>query len=122
MEPRYIEVFKNGQWKKVGITCEIRGKLTYWNGIEYITKIGRVRPGNGYYGSTAGKTFQDLYLEPIYNNPNSPAQQTQRSKFAAAMTAWKNLTAGQKETWALIGKPLGFCFGRTYFMHKTMLI
>ena len=121
MIQRYITVKYKGVWEKLYLGKGAHGKFVFWNGIEFITKIYRVRHGNGYYGTIKGQEIHDLYNPSAYVYPNTPAQQTQTAKLTAARGAWDALTSSQKEAYRDLATPSRFALGRTFFMSAHML-
>ena len=121
MLQRYVTVKYKGIWYKLYLGLCAHGKFVFWNGEEYVTKIYRVRHGNGYAGTVAGQEIHDLYDPYIYEDKNTPAQQAQRAKLTAAMIAWAALTPTQKEAYRDLATPSRFALGRTLFVSEHML-
>lgn len=117
-----VPYFSNGQETEVGVSFAVRGKFNYYNGIEVKHKIGRLRSGNGFWGSVPGKIYQDIYEAPSYVYQNTPAQEIQRNKFKAGMAAWKALPPSVQQFWNDDIVNTRFTFGRTFFMHEYMLL
>lgn len=65
-------------------------------GTQYIF---RVRPGNGYYGSEAGKKYQDKMTYYVPSSINNTQGQPARNALTTAVNNWKTvLTDQQKAT------------------------
>lgn len=63
----------------------------------------RVRRGNGYYGSVAGKIYQDKYPYPNVTGLENNIPNACKVTFAAAVAAWQGLSPTEKTTWRTRG-------------------
>ncbi len=80
----YIPEFRN-----LPLGKEARGSINK-------EKTYRVRTGNGHYGSTLGRKYQDTMIYYTPANPQTGAQQANRATFAEAMAAALTLTEEQR--------------------------
>lgn len=60
------------------------------------TYIFRVRRGSGYYGSIAGKFYQDKYAYVVPSSINNPEGQAARNALSAAVANWQGFSDAQK--------------------------
>lgn len=87
-----------------------------------VDKLGDLILLSGIYrtGSVAGRTR--YYRDPYYiiKNPRTPAQQTNRGKYAAGVTGWQGLTDPQKEVYnqRAIGKKMS---GYNLYLREFLL-
>ena len=86
----------------------------------YITDNGqntritfRVRRNNGAAGGIPGHLYQDCYTYVVSANPRTPAQQAQRAKMTAAVSAWQALSEAEKNAWREFATRTGFATGFT---------
>lgn len=75
-------------------------------------KIYRIRTGNGHYGSTLGRKYQDTMDYYTPDNPQTEAQQAWRSIHANAVAGAKALTEEQREPYKEKAQKEG---GQTWF-------
>lgn len=85
--------------------------------------IYRLRHGNGCYGSTIKKRYQDKYTYFVPLSINNAQGQTSRNVFSASIIAWQALSKEEKETWRKkeykISGISGYnLFIKDYFIHN----
>lgn len=102
----------------LGLTAR---KTLYITSGNILTRfVFRVRRGNGAFGSDQKITYQDCYTFVTSTNPDTPAQQTQRSKCAAGTLAWQNLSEDQKQNYRDLAVGSKFATGFTFFMSEYL--
>jgi len=71
-------------------------------GIEVKKQIGhhtifRCRRGNGFFGSVAGKHYQDKYPYFVPSSINNTESDAQRALLAAGVSYWKNTLSAEEQ-------------------------
>ncbi|MCK4794933.1 MAG: hypothetical protein KAV87_64990 [Desulfobacteraceae bacterium] len=82
--------------------------------------IYRVRKGNGYVGSTVGRTYQDRYRYFVPTTIMHPNGNASRATFALAIAAWKNLSAEEKQKYSATATRRGGLTGYNLFVSNYM--
>lgn len=106
-----------------------QGQLYYGSciaGIEVRGQIGkrwiyRRRPGNGYYDSKVGITYQDRYKYFVPSSINNVESEPWRTTFRAAVDYWQNiLTAEQKKEYQIKGSKVRCIPGYNQFISEAL--
>jgi hypothetical protein len=80
--------------------------------------IQRVPPGTGNVMGSPDRSLQ-IRLHVVGENPNTPAQQANREKFAAGVVIWHTFDSDTKKEWTRRGHGRGIS-GFNAFMSQTM--
>lgn len=75
---------------------EVRRTLRKAKGDTSQAVTYRIRRGNGFYGSVAGKQYQDKYKYPPVTGLENNIPAVWKEKFAAAVAGWQALSPSEK--------------------------
>lgn len=104
---------------------EIRGKLGRPNELGCVwcgwSECGEYNPLAGYYQKRKNARSQYFVRMRhfITSNPQTPAQQANRSKFSLAVAAWQSKTDEEKRYWRGLKRPRGMS-GYNRFLREYM--
>lgn len=83
-------------------------------------KTYRVRTGNGNYGSSLGRKYQDTMNYYTPTNPQTEPQQANRSHFADIVANALALTEEQKQPYIILAKERGGQSWFTQYMSENL--
>lgn len=102
-----------GNWARKSISLTVNGQTT--------RVTFRVRRDNGAAGGIPGRLYQDCYTYVVPANPRTSAQQAQRAKMTAAVTAWQSLSESEKNVWRKLATHSKYATGFTAFASDHIL-
>ncbi len=83
--------------------------------------IFRVRVGNGYFGTVAGKLYQDRYPYFVPSSIDNPEGQPARDAFSQAINEWRNvLTEEEKNVYRERAKTIDHMFGYHLYLSERI--
>jgi len=101
-------------FNNVPLGFEVRGSIQ--KAVTY-----RVRRGNGYYSSIAGRIYQDKYTYSVPASITNTQSEPYRRQLRAANAYWKyTLTADEKSEYNLRALPYKGLCGNTLFLREAM--
>lgn len=118
-----------GEAKYGDVTGQTGTPNNYYNGQPIGRKIRgqigkeviyRVRKGNGYVGSTVGRTYQDRYRYFVPSTIMHPNGDASRTLFAEAVSAWQSLSSAEKQQYSSTASRRGGLTGYNLFVSNYM--